>query len=252
MEESPDETTPPAEDAACPHRLATAPGGLVAAWVVAVVGAGEANRTSGASMIRRTADQVQRALLRLDPRSATVADWSIGRYQIRPATARAALHWACASDAVCTRGCDHRPSGAALVRQILDPAGGIALVQVILARLRDNHPCLRTMSWEQIEASDQAIAKLFSGWLGAGGFWTAWRADCRPGPLACRYLHGTEDGRHCAVVQALRPPDGPQRCGVVVPPRLAARSLEHKRPSANLSVRETFSGSAGHATTEEP
>ena len=182
-----------------------ADGRIVAPWIVDVIEHGEANRVAGDSTIRLEVERFQDQVARLDPPTAILTDWSIGRYYIRPSTARAALDWAFAAGTAAAYGYARRPSDIELVRHILDPARDGALVQVILAQLRDDHPLLRALNWEQIEASDQAVAKLFSGWLGAGGAWDAWRADLTPGPLARQYLRCAADGSRCAVVQAHRP-----------------------------------------------
>lgn len=55
---------------------------------------------------------------------------------------------------------------------------------VLLERLRRRHPQLSQLTWQEIAANRILIAKLYSGYMGAGGDWDAWEADLRPGPVA--------------------------------------------------------------------
>ena len=55
---------------------------------------------------------------------------------------------------------------------------------MILDWLRLDHPRLSAMTWEEIATDPSLVAKLYSGCMGAGGDWDAWRADVAPGPVA--------------------------------------------------------------------
>lgn len=55
---------------------------------------------------------------------------------------------------------------------------------VHLAYLRDQHPLLREIAWEDIAANPALVAKIYSGYMGAGGDWAAWKADLEPGAVA--------------------------------------------------------------------
>ena len=57
-------------------------------------------------------------------------------------------------------------------------------VAVILESLRRDHPALDNMTWEQIAADPSLVAKVYSGYMGAGGDWDQWRATLTPGPIA--------------------------------------------------------------------
>lgn len=59
---------------------------------------------------------------------------------------------------------------------------------VYLETLRLKHPDLRTMTWEVIAADPLLVAKVYSGYLGAGGDWDGWAGDLRPGPVAASRL----------------------------------------------------------------
>lgn len=178
---------------------------IVSGWVVEVVGSAEDTWQMQLGPLRGAAEQFQDEVARTSPLEAYAANWSIGRYNIRPSTARAALEWAFAQDIAGDFGYHHRPSDEELVRQIMDDTQAAVLVKVILSQLRADHPGLSALDWETIEAIDQYIAKLYSGYLGAGGAWEVWRSNLIPGDEARLRLGCTEDGTRCALVEQHRP-----------------------------------------------
>lgn len=40
------------------------------------------------------------------------------------------------------------------------------------------------LAWLEIEAEPELIAKLYSGYMGAGGAWELWRENLNPGSVA--------------------------------------------------------------------
>ena len=174
-------------------------------WVVEAIGQAEAVWDASLQPAEQEIERLQDTAARVDPLGAYLANWSIGRYNIRPRVARVALDRAFANDAAAAYGYQRRPGNEALVRDIMDPERDSALVRAILARLRHQHPVLRTMRWDEIEASDRLIAKLYSGYLGAGHDWNGWKADTTPGREASERLGCSDGGARCSVVQAHRP-----------------------------------------------
>jgi hypothetical protein len=186
----------------------TAQARIASQWLVDVVGTAEEMWQAQLSPLRGTAEQFQDQAARSVPLEAYAADWSIGRYNIRPSTARSALDWAFEQGIAGDYGYEHRPSDEEIVGHIMDSEKAPALVKLILARLRDDHPALRDVTWDTIEATDQYIAKLYSGYLGAGGAWEAWRSNLIPGDEARQRLGCNDDGTRCTIVQQRRPPSG--------------------------------------------
>ena len=41
--------------------------------------------------------------------------------------------------------------------------------EVYLAKLKSEHPQLKQLNWSEIEQNNELIAKLYSGYMGAGG-----------------------------------------------------------------------------------
>ncbi len=59
---------------------------------------------------------------------------------------------------------------------------------LLLQSLKDKHPALAGRSWDEIASDPEAVAKLYSGYMGAGGDWAGWLADDAPGPVARQRL----------------------------------------------------------------
>jgi hypothetical protein len=178
---------------------------IVSQWVVEVVGTAEVAWQAQLSPLRAVAEQWQDQTASSAPLEAYAADSSIGRFNIRPSTERSALDWAFAQGITAEFGYHQPPGDEEIVRDIMDPSRASSLVKLILAQLRDSHPALRGMTWDTIEAADRYIAKLYSGYLGAGGAWEAWRSNLLPGDEARQRLGCTDDGTRCTVIRQHRP-----------------------------------------------
>jgi hypothetical protein len=133
---------------------------------------------------RRAAEYAQDVLTFLVPRLTYRMDFSVGRYRIKPATIEALLPWAVQQGYLQMHG---RPDDR--LRHLLpyfseQPVINDWQVAVILESLRRDHPGLRDMTWDRIGADPWLVAKLYSGYMGAGGDWERWRATLTPGPVA--------------------------------------------------------------------
>lgn len=134
--------------------------------------------------LRRTAEDLQDAIALLSPRLAFARDFSLGPYRIKASTVRETLDYALAKDYLTVRS---EPSGEykdVLPQFALQPSINDWEAGVLLDFLKTRHPQLRTMTWDQIAADQNAIAKLYSGYMGAGGDWTTWEADTVPGAVS--------------------------------------------------------------------
>jgi hypothetical protein len=60
------------------------------------------------------------------------------------------------------------------------------------------------MDWETIAADDEVIAKLYSGYMGAGGAWEAWRSSMTPGAEARKRLRYDEAGGGYGLIDGIR------------------------------------------------
>ena len=66
---------------------------------------------------------------------------------------------------------------------------------VLLERLRQMHPELSKLSWQEISADPSLVAKVYSGYIGAGGDWEAWKADLIPGRVAAARMNLDQQGK---------------------------------------------------------
>ena len=137
---------------------------------------------------RRGVEHAQDAAAILVPRLAYALDWSVGPYRIKARTVEDLLSWAVGEGYLAL------PDGAegldrhAIAYFAEQPVLGDWEAQVYLAWLRASHPGLAALGWEEIAADPALVAKLYSGYMGAGGAWQAWRADLEPGPVARRRM----------------------------------------------------------------
>lgn len=60
----------------------------------------------------------------------------------------------------------------------------LALLLVLLYRRKKALQDFHFGIWAEIETQPLLIAKLYSGYMGAGGDWAMWRSQLTPGPVA--------------------------------------------------------------------
>jgi len=137
---------------------------------------------------RRVAEYLQDVLTFLVPSLTYRLDFSVGRYRIKPATIEAAAEWAVEAGYL-TMHVDPDPGLRHLLPYFSEqPVLNDWQVAVILERLRLDHPRLRDCTWDEVAADPWLVAKLYSGYMGAGGDWEQWRATLTPGSVAQQRL----------------------------------------------------------------
>lgn len=174
-------------------------------WLVAVIRSAEQGWQASLPPVRRLGEASQEHLARLEPALVAAQDFSIGTCSLRPSAARRATLWALEKNIGGFLGLERLPDDERLVAMILEPAAEARLVLCLLGALRESHPGLRDMHWEAICGQDALVAKLYSGYMGAGGAWEAWQADLTPGPEALRRLDFQASAATCTVIQRCRP-----------------------------------------------
>ncbi|MGA7687813.1 MAG: hypothetical protein WCA29_01100 [Jiangellales bacterium] len=133
---------------------------------------------------RRAAEYAQDVLTFLIPRLTYRLNFSVGRYRIKPATIEAIIPWAEQQGYLQMHGEPDERLRHLLPYFSEQPVINDWQVAVILESLRRDHPALDNMTWEQIAADPSLVAKVYSGYMGAGGDWDQWRATLTPGPIA--------------------------------------------------------------------
>lgn len=159
--------------------------------VLAAVRAAEGEFYRDLGPVRRLVEDTQDIMALVWPQVVFKADLSVGAYRIKAHSIVNVLQYAI------KRGyleLDFQPDwsyGKSLPYFAMAPVLSEWQAAVLLAGLRERHPMLRHRSWDDIAADPEAIAKLYSGYMGAGGAWELWESDLQPGPVA-RYRLGFE------------------------------------------------------------
>lgn len=134
--------------------------------------------------LRKAAEDLQDALALLSPQLAFSRDFSLGPYRIKASTVRETLDFALARGFLTLRSERSSRYNEVLPYFALQPSLNDWEAGVLLEYLRERHPQLARMSWEQISRDPEAIAKLYSGYMGAGGDWAAWASSMTPGAVS--------------------------------------------------------------------
>ncbi|MCI0732050.1 MAG: WXG100 family type VII secretion target [Chloroflexi bacterium] len=141
------------------------------------------------NFVREWAEEEQDNFALENPREAFGKNQSIGRYNIEPKTAKEALEWAFQNSIADEYGFSEMPSDEEIVKLIMNKNSDSKLVALRLSQLKDMHPQLREMSWGEINSNPNYVAKLYSGYMGAGGAWDQWLSNLEPGPEAKERLN---------------------------------------------------------------
>lgn len=181
----------------------------VSPWVMSVVLQAEQNWQASLGPVRGNVKLLQDEIAYTNPEMAWKNNNSLSRFNIRPSTAYKAIRWA--HGAGMPINFPAAPLPEQVVGYIMNPSTDAKLAEIILNQLRDDHPILRQKSWAEIEASDEMIAKLYSGYTGAGNAWDDWRRDIKPGSVSIQRLG-------CERLETLR---------------LACRLVQQKRSSSS-------------------
>jgi|GEM_PF-6748169 len=129
----------------------------------------------GLTIPRKIIEKSQDILTYVFPSLAKYFDFSAGDYNIRPSTAIKA-HEHINSTLVAS---EHE-----IIKDIVIPLHNKRTVFFILEMLKNSHPKLQNLSWEQIKNHNLLISKLYSGYMGAGGSWKKWKKSLYPGKIA--------------------------------------------------------------------
>lgn len=137
---------------------------------------------------RRLAEHGQDALAVLAPALVYRLNLSVGRYRIKAATIDGLLGWAAENGYLevdeITRGLSHD----AIAYFAMQPSLNDWEAALYAEWLRQTHPALSGMSWDALAADPRFVAKIYSGYMGAGGDMEAWRRTVEPGPVALRRM----------------------------------------------------------------
>lgn len=151
-------------------------------------------------LVRKAVEDIQDSLALLWPGLAFSYDFSIGPYCIKASTVRETLDFALDEKYLTFNGERSSRHNEVLPIFALQPSINDWQASVLLEYLRQRHPALRNMKWEVIAADPNAIAKLYSGYMGAGGNWAQWKSDLVPGAVSRDRLgYNPATGQYAAI-----------------------------------------------------
>ena len=162
--------------------------------VLAQVRAAEERYYASRGLPRRLAEEAEDIAAFLSPALVYRANLSVGPYRIKAATIEELLPFAIEEGYL--RGVSDEEGRALRAVAYFSEFPGLSTwgAAVVLEHLRQRHPQLRALDWATIAADPRLVAKLYSGYMGAGGAWEAWESDLEPGPEAKRRFGLTTEG----------------------------------------------------------
>ena len=158
--------------------------------VIEKVRSAELTYYSAQPQTRRLVELIQDVMAFLHPPLVYQMNFSVGPFRLKGQTLKQTIPWA-------------REEGYLIIAEA--PLSDFHWLYVYLAEqpglsnwgaavhlefLRQKHPLLRNIGWPDIASDPTLVAKIYSGYLGAGGDWATWEADLVPGSVALSRLSG--------------------------------------------------------------
>lgn len=156
--------------------------------ILAAVRRAERTSYQDRSVLRRLAEEAQDVLVFASPEIAYRMNFSVGRYRVKAKSIEAILPWAIEQRFVVLEDTSPKSFAHALAYFSEQPSLNDWQAAIYLEWLKQDHPGLAKMSWSEIASDAELVAKLYSGYMGAGGAWDLWRQDLIPGPVARQRL----------------------------------------------------------------
>ena len=156
--------------------------------VTEAIKAAEARYYSQEGISRRLCEEAEDMLALVWPGGVTALNLSVGPYRIKADTIQSLLPWAIEEGFLTLIDAEPERALSAIAYFSEQPALADWGATVVLENLRWRHPNLRKMSWDRISSDPQLVAKLYSGYMGAGGDWATWESTLMPGLEAVRRM----------------------------------------------------------------
>ena len=135
-------------------------------------------------LIRRLVEEAQDVIVFASPEMAYKLNFSVGRYRIKAQTIENILQWAIERRLVVLEQTSLKDFTHALAYFSEQPVLNDWQAATYMQWLKEDHPLMADLAWLEIEAEPELIAKLYSGYMGAGGAWELWRENLTPGSIA--------------------------------------------------------------------
>ena len=156
----------------------------VPASILAKVREAESRSYESRSLVRRLVEEAQDVIVFASPEMAYKLNFSVGRYRIKAKTIEDILPWAIERRFVVLEQTSLADFSHALAYFSEQPGLNDWQAAIYLQWLKEDHPLMTKLTWLDIEAEPELVAKLYSGYMGAGGAWELWREDLIPGSVA--------------------------------------------------------------------
>ena len=156
----------------------------VPASILAKVREAESRSYESRSLVRRLVEEAQDVIVFASPEMAYKLNFSVGRYRIKAKTIEDILPWAIERRFVVLEQTSLADFSHALAYFSEQPGLNDWQAAIYLQWLKEDHPLMTKLTWLDIEAEPELVAKLYSGYMGAGGAWKLWREDLIPGSVA--------------------------------------------------------------------
>ncbi len=138
------------------------------------------------SKTNKSIEAIQDMLAIIAPQIVYRFNFSVGRMRMKPKTMESVIHWA-VQHKMLTLNMQETPGLAYLLAYLaMIPNVCHWQAEVYLAKLKSEHPQLADIDWSKIAENPSLIAKLYSGYMGAGGDWEGWKKTLVPGKEAKR------------------------------------------------------------------
>lgn len=170
--------------------------------VLLSIQAAEERAYARTSKLRYIIESVQDMLAFLSPKFIFKKNYSVGTYRIKSKSAQLAIRWAIKNNKLKIYQKDYTSLAEQLPQFIISPRYSEDIAKILLDKIKSTHPMLQKMSWSDIAQDDYLIAKIYSGYVGAGGDMEAWKHTLQPGKVALKRLK-CKDGR-CGTISYVR------------------------------------------------
>ncbi len=156
----------------------------VPASILAIIREAESRSYESRPLVRRFVEEAQDVIVFASPQMAYKLNFSVGRYRIKAKTIEDILPWAIKRRFVVLEQTSPANFAHALAYFSEQPGLNDWQAAIYLQWLKEDHLLMAEMAWPDIEAEPELVAKLYSGYMGAGGAWELWRENLTPGSVA--------------------------------------------------------------------
>ncbi len=133
---------------------------------------------------RRCIEDLQDVLSFMAPELVYRLNASVGPYRIKAHSVARLIDAAIPQGYLTVEAPPGQTLDALLAYFSIQPVTNQWLAALLLQHLKDQHPALAPLPWSAIAADRRLIAKLYSGYMGAGGDWAGWKRSVEPGKVA--------------------------------------------------------------------